>query len=183
MYERMDMKLGILVFAFLLIGPISCQSSKEPITKQAEWTDGQARFLLSVTEGTATLSFVAEILISNTTDKPLSFPTPYVMPLCGNTNKNNIRVLDQNGKALEMTGVHVDFFGRSATEIPAGSSKSWRFELDRSFPEMAKPGIYSVEMWYFSDKNDQATWKGRVKMKGLTVVRKDALETKEAHNK
>jgi hypothetical protein len=168
------MKLALFAFLMLLLTP-SCQPADDPKTVGDEWTDGQARFLLSVTEGTASAPFVAELLIANESDSSISFPTPLVMPGTGDTNGSNIRVFDQRGKQLAIRGIHVDSWPRRTTEIPANSSQSWRFDLDRSFPLMALPGEYAVELWYFSDTSDLATWKGRVSMNRVEVVRQQAL--------
>ena len=126
-----------------------------------------------MTGGTAESSFVAEIAIENKTDAALSFPKPLVMPLAGDTNKNNIRVYDTAGKALPMDGVHSDYAGRPRVEIPAHSFKTWEFHLeDYLFPAMAKPGTYLVELWFFANKSDETAWQGRVAMERIRVERK-----------
>jgi hypothetical protein len=143
-----------------------------PETHEAAWSDQQAEFVLKVTEGSSTASFVAEIVISNKTDSALSFPWPFVMPQCGDTNGNNIRIFDASGKELEMYGTHADFDSRPLIEIAGRSSESWRYELDSCFPSLAEPGRYAVQFWYFADESDQSTWIGRAEMERLTVVRR-----------
>lgn len=165
------MTLTMLV-SVMLIQAVNAYAA--PDQKTATWEDAQARFTLIVTEGTKEFPLIAEITIVNKTDNALSFPTPFVMPLCGNTNKNNIRVFDEADKELDINSliIHGDLAGRPKTEIPAKTSKMWKFNLDVLFPKLANPGKYSIEFWYFSDENDEATWKGRVKMDRLTVERK-----------
>ena len=137
---------------------------------QAKWADKQAQFVVRLLQDPITLSYIAEIVISNKTDKTLSFPTPYVMPLCGDTNKNNLRVYDESGHILKIYYAHLDFSnGRPATDISAFESYSWCFDMEALFPELCNPGKYSVEFWYFSDANDKATWKGRTQMERLTL--------------
>ncbi len=93
------------------------------------------------------------------------------MPLCGETNKNNVRVFDENGRRLEMTGVHGDFASRPITQIPADARRQWTFTLDNSFPRLKEKGRYEVRLWYFSNQHDPASWKGRVEMDPVVIVR------------
>jgi hypothetical protein len=170
MAGRTHVRHAFCASCVLLIVLSSFGCSEVP-SNQAEWSDKSAKFTLRVTEETTDAMFIAEITITNKTDQVLSFPTPMVMPSCGETNKNNIRVYDASGNRLEMTGLHADFFGRPASEIPAHSSRSWQFPLDYSFPDMSKPGTYWVELWYFADKDDETAWQGRVSMSCVRVIR------------
>ncbi len=136
---------------------------------EGNWSDKTIDFRLRIFGGTAAVPFVGEIMIKNKTDKSISVPSPMVMPLCGDTDTNNIRVADPQGQSLDMTGIHADYVSRPMTEIPAESSKVWRFQLEKWFPEIVAPGNYQIEPWYFSDDD---SWTGRVKMKALKVERK-----------
>lgn len=176
------MAVKSLAFPLIATTLLSSCGTNLPETHEAVWSDQQAAFVLRVTEGTETRPFIAEIVISNKTDTPLTFPQPYVMPQCGDTNEKNIRVFDRHGKELELYGDHVDFDRRPLTRIPGDSSKSWRCELDGSFPLLAEPGTYTVELWYFADENDQSTWTGRAEMERLTVVLRHRLKDKKSQN-
>ena len=145
---------------------------KHKTMSKATWTDGKAEFNLFVSGGEETKPIIARIRIKNLTHAPLSFPTPFVMPLCGDTNKNSIRVYDESGNALGMTGLHADFASRPTSKIPAMGEREWNFTLDDSFPALTQRGKYEVRLWYFSDQHDPATWKGRVEMAPVYVIRK-----------
>ena len=146
------------------------------IWQEEKWSDKHASFTLRVYEGTAELPFVAKLTIGNKTERTLTFPLPMVMPLCGETNKNCIRVYDKDGKRLEMYGWHLDFVAMPLVEIPGNSNETWHFVLDKRFPRMKEPGEFSVEFWYYAVKEDKASWIGRVNMKRLTIVRRIALK-------
>ncbi|MHC4527181.1 MAG: WD40 domain-containing protein, partial [Planctomycetota bacterium] len=137
----------------------------------SSWADGKAEFTLSVAAGRDNEPFIATITIANLTDTALSFPKPMVMPLAGDTNKNNIRVYDSFGERLEMTGVHADFSRHPFTEIAPHSSESWQFTLEENFPGLSEPGRYKVEMWYFCDGGNPAAWTGRVRMEPILIER------------
>ena len=139
-------------------------------SRASSWTDGKGRFTLIVDGGNFGRAFKGTILIENLTDDVLSFPTPWVMPLAGNTNKNNIRVYDASGKKIKIWGRHWDSRSRHATSIAAHESKSWQFDLERFFPALKKAGEHRVELWYFSGERDQATWKGRVKAAPIYIL-------------
>ncbi len=152
--------------------PANCQiAQRTSSATESSWSDSKAKFELLLSGGKDKQPFVATIRISNLTDKPLSFPTPLVMPLCGDTNKNNIRIFDKEGNKLRMTGIHADFFERPISVIAPKTSKAWTFELDQSFPDLKNAGIYEVKLWYFSDEYDKATWKGRVEMDSVSIRR------------
>ncbi len=131
--------------------PPAAQPAESKQANERTWSDATIDFTLRVTAGNAKTPCVAEIVITNKTDSTQSVPWPYVMPLCGEGNKNNIRVSGKDGNPLEMRGLHWDGSSRGSTELAAGASKTWRFELERNFADMADPGTYQVEPWYFSD--------------------------------
>ena len=86
-------------------GKTGAQAGPVKVTER-KWSDATIDFTLRIIEPTAKTPFVAEIVIGNRTDEMQSVPTPSIMPLCGDTNKNNIRVFDKDNKPLKMHGIH-----------------------------------------------------------------------------
>ena len=165
-------KFLLLIMCTLALLLARCQvTQRTDSATESSWSDGKAKFELLLSGGKDNKPFMATIRISNLTDEALSFPTLFIMPLCGDTNKNNIRIFDKDGNELRMVGIHADFVERPISAIAPKTSKAWTFELDQSFPYLKNPGIYEVKLWYFSDEYDKASWKGRVEMDSISMKR------------
>jgi hypothetical protein len=105
------------------------------------------------------------VTIENRTSHPLEFLVPHIMPLCGNTNKNNIRIYNSEGAQLDIDGWHSDYIGHGPMiTIDGDSFHSWAFLIDSRFRGFWQPGEYQIEFWYYFDDPIPNTWQGRVKM-------------------
>lgn len=101
------------------------------------------------------------LTIANRTSQPLKFPVPMIMPMAGDSNKNNFRIYNSDGEQLEIMGIHEDYVDEGPMiEIDGGSFRSWAFMLDGHYRGFWLPGTYEVEFWYYSSSSAPGAWNG-----------------------
>ncbi len=140
--------------------------------RRASKTQDGINFCLTVIPGDQTQKTIALMSITNMSDKKEIVPIPLVMPLAGTLGyKNTIQIKNEKGELLKMTGLHLDGFEKPTFPLnvsPSNSremnlhSKTWCFELEDNFPDLAEPGNYTIEFRLISEESsyNKSTWKG-----------------------
>ncbi|MCX6544002.1 MAG: hypothetical protein NTV05_06255 [Acidobacteria bacterium] len=163
------------IFLGLVVLGQALSNQSSPPT--GEWVDSRATFKVDLRGGFGTQGPTAILTIENTSSGRLDFPTPFIMPLAGPGQKNNVRIYRRGGQELEMWGPHVDWVmtgkpvpgvsaadGRPLTSIEPGAKRSWTFALLDNFPQLRSPGDYDLEFLYFNETKEPGVWQGRVEM-------------------
>ena len=129
--------------------------------KKASKTVNGIKFSVKIEPGSGHKKTRAIVTFTNKSKKELVVPQPDVMPGAGGLGwKNTIQIQNSDGKILEMTGIHSDYFGRPVVS----NSETWTIELENCFPELTKPGKYKIEFKLISNSSEfnNATWEGTV---------------------
>lgn len=144
-----------------------CYRVKLGESTTARYADSNAVFQVQLSLGSWGWyqRLICIVTIRNKTSEPLRFLIPHIMPLCGDTNKNNLRIYNSRGRQLSIDGVHADYIDHGPLiTIDAEEFQSWAFLIDSRFRDFWKPGEYEIEFWYYFNAPVQNTWQGRVNM-------------------
>jgi hypothetical protein len=140
---------NILIGAGLLLAG-GCAHTQQ-CTSAGSWSNDRMSIFLEVRQVPEhPLAVITFRNIGTNIADDLWIRSPQVMPACGATLGNNIRVYDDNQKELPMaSSPHYDGPpGVNSVLLRTHSAISWSFELDQIFPETRRPGTYVVLFSY-----------------------------------
>jgi hypothetical protein len=111
-----------------------------PSGNRSHWKDNQLEVVHEVMWHPEKQSIISAITLTNLTDRAVYVPHPLVMPLASGSDKNNLRLVDDQNRELPMKGLHSIFMTdpdgreiRPYLRIAPGAKMTSSFELKNHF--------------------------------------------------